>query len=325
MTIPNKALSIMAIFMALLLTSCATTNKKIVQEKAQIAEQHYRIYKGNGTPATLAQLIAASKKATVTFLGETHNDPVAHFLEALILRETWDENLSLSLEMFETDVQYVLDEYLAGMISESHFIKSGRAWKKYKTDYKPMIEFAKENNIPVIAANAPRRYVNMVGRMGAESLSNLSASAKQFLPPLPYKNASPAYAKKFNNLMSKYSQGAMTGKTSAKKGTNKVQKEKPTRDPSWQLQAQSLWDASMAYSIAQALDHTAATRVLHVNGGFHSAEGMGILDHLKVYRRDTSTLVITILAEGSFLEFNVEEIRNQGDFVIVTDTSLPRS
>lgn len=318
MTTLNKAFIATFILLTILLTSCTTTvqsRDSTSNEQTQINEEHYRIYRADGTPASLTELIAASKAATVTFVGEFHDDPVAHFLEVEILRETWDKNLSLSLEMFETDVQYVLDEYLAGMISESHLIKSGRAWKKYKTDYKPMIEFAKENNIPIIAANAPRRYVNMVGRTGAESLSNLSAQAKQFLPPLPYKTASPAYAKKFNDLMEKYSQGAMSGKKPEKKNT---------RDPAWQLQAQSLWDASMAYSIAQALG-TSSIRVLHINGGFHSAEHMGILDHLKTYRPNTSTLVITITADDNFPEFNAEEMRNQGDFIIVTDASLPRS
>lgn len=324
MTTLNKAFIATFILLTILLTSCTTTvqpRENTLNKQTQINEKHYRIYRADGTPASLTELIAASKAATVTFVGEFHDDPVAHYLEAQILRKTWDKNLSLSLEMFETDVQYVLDEYLAGMISESHLIKSGRAWKKYKTDYKPMIEFAKENNIPVIAANAPRRYVNMVGRTGAESLNNLSTQAKQFLPPLPYKVASPAYTKKFNDLMAKYSQGAMSGKTTAKKDTKKT---KPTRDPDWQLQAQSLWDASMAYSIAQTLG-TSSMRVLHINGSFHSAEHMGILDHLKTYRPNTSTLVITIMAEDNFPEFNAEEMRNQGDFIIVTDASLPRS
>jgi len=56
---------------------------------AEIGEQHYRIYRGDGTPATLDEVLAASKAATVTFLGEPHDDPVAHYLEEQILRLTW--------------------------------------------------------------------------------------------------------------------------------------------------------------------------------------------------------------------------------------------
>ncbi len=72
------------------------------------------------------------------------------------------------MEMFERDVQIVLDEYLKNYISESHFISSSRAWGNYKTDYRPLVEFAKQNKIDVVAANAPRRYVNMVSRLGKD-------------------------------------------------------------------------------------------------------------------------------------------------------------
>src|SRR5262249_39503224 len=119
---------------------------------AAIGEQHYRIYRGDGTAASLDEVLAATKAATVTFLGEPHDDPHAHDLEEQILRRTWDSRLALSLEMFERDVQYVVDEYLAGLITESNFIASARPWKNYATDYRPLVEFAKENGIAVIAA-----------------------------------------------------------------------------------------------------------------------------------------------------------------------------
>ena len=118
----------------------------------------------------------------LTFLGESHDDAVAHYLEEQILRRTWDPHLGRpSLEMFERDVQYVLDEYLAGFITEAHLTASGRAWKNYKADYRPMIEFAKEKKMPVVAANAPRRYVNRVSRLGSAALTELEPEALRFL------------------------------------------------------------------------------------------------------------------------------------------------
>src|SRR3954467_8455063 len=68
------------------------------------------------------------------------------------------------MEMFERDVQIVLDEYLSDLITEQHFLASSRPWGNYKTDYRPLVELAKEKHLDVIAANAPRRYVNMVSR-----------------------------------------------------------------------------------------------------------------------------------------------------------------
>ena len=123
----------------------------------------------------------------MVFLGESHDDPTGHLLELEILRRMKEQGpVLLSLEMFETDVQPVVDEYLSGLITEEHLRASGRAWKNYKTDYRAMVEFAKEHHLPVVAANAPRRYVNRVSRLGAPALSELPAGAKAILPPLPY-------------------------------------------------------------------------------------------------------------------------------------------
>jgi len=90
-----------------------------------IGEQHYRIYRGDGTAATMDELVKAVGAAEVTFIGEFHHDRVAHYLEEQLLRRTWDARLALSLEMFERDVQCILDEYLAGLIVEKNLITDG--------------------------------------------------------------------------------------------------------------------------------------------------------------------------------------------------------
>lgn len=345
----------------LLLAFCAATagllagqtsqrDESASEPKIEITGQHYRVYRADGTPASLDDVLAASMASTVTFLGESHDDPVAHHLEERVLRETAEPGMALSLEMFESDVQYVLDEYLSGMIREDHLIKSGRAWKNYDSDYRPLIEFAKENDMPVVAANVPRRYVNMVSRLGPASLLELSDRAKEFLPPLPYAEASPRYAQRFAEIMEQHSDddedagetqdaedaGPDEAKGPAKSGENADQSPASDvtaaasnvatePDSARGLQAQSLWDASMAYSIANFLTRHPNSRVLHINGSFHSAEHLGILDHLARYRPGTSMLVITMLPEKSFPAFEPETMRDQGDFIIVTDPSLPRS
>lgn len=275
-----------------------------------VGEQDYRVYRGDGTPATLEQLVAESKAATVTFLGELHDDPVAHYLEEQILRRGWEPNLALSLEMFERDVQYVVDEYLAGLITEDHLRSSGRAWKNYKTDYKPLVEFAKEKKMTVMAANAPRRYVNRVSRLGAASLEALEPEAKQFLPPLPYAKASPDYAAKFAKEMDEHRENGSAPSPEA---------------ASRSLEAQSLWDAGMAYSIANFLTRNPGGRVLHVNGSFHTAQRLGTVEQLLRYRPQTSIVVVTMISDAGFPSFKTETMSNQGTFVIVTDPKLPRS
>lgn len=276
-----------------------------------ITAEHYRVYRGDGTPASLEEILSRAKSANAVFLGEQHDDPVAHHLEAELFRKLAEQGKAqLAMEMFESDTQSVVDEYLAGLITEEQLITAGRAWKNYKQDYKPMVEFAKEKGLPVVAANAPRRYVNRVSRLGRASLDALPASAKQWLPPLPYAEATEAYGAKFMKLMEEavpVSAGA------------------PKRDPKWALDAQSLWDASMAFSVAEALQRRPGTQVVHVNGGFHTEQHMGIVDHLKRYRPGVDVVVVTMAASKKFPKWDGKKMEKLGDFVIVTDEKLPRS
>ncbi len=275
-----------------------------------IGEQHYRIYRGDGTPATFDQLLADSRAAEVTFVGESHDDPVAHYLEEEILRRTWDADAALSLEMFERDVQLVLDEYLAGLITESQLLAGSRPWRNYASDYRPLIEFAKEKKMPVLAANAPRRYVNRVSRLGAASLNEVPPEGRRFLPPLPYAEASAEYAAKFERVMKEHLEGG---------------RPPSSESIARRLEAQSLWDAAMAYSIADFLTKHPGKRVLHINGQFHTAERMGTVEHLLRYRPNTPVVVVTILPEKSFPAFDAGSMNHAGNFVVVTDPTLPRS
>jgi uncharacterized iron-regulated protein len=285
-------------------------------------DKHYRVYDGKGTPTTLDAMLQRLHDVDVVFLGESHDDPVAHLLQARLLRQLHERRrgqakprpLALALEMFERDVQPVLDEYLAGLITEKAFRDSSRPWNNYEKDYRPLVEFAREQHLPVIAANAPRRYVNRVSRLGAASLADVPEPQRRGLPPLPYAAASPAYAARFQEIMKKH--------TPSKTGTPP---EKAPKDAGHGIEAQSLWDATMAYSVAEFLLHHSQAHVVHVNGSFHSAKRMGIPEHLVRYRPGTSFLVVTMTPHKGFPEFAAGDLADAGDFVIVTDPALPRS
>lgn len=277
----------------------------------EVTDAHFRVYAPDGSARTLDDLIAALDGVEVVFLGEEHDDPVAHFLEAEILRRAHARASAarrptvLSLEMFERDVQTVIDEYLAGLISERHFLASSRPWGRYATDYKPMVEFAKANKFAVVAANPPGRYANRVARLGRPSLDDLSDEARSWLPPLPYGEPDPAYAAKFNALM-----GVGTGAPT------------PAHGPAYMIDAQVLWDAGMAYAITQALMRQPGALVVHVNGGFHSEERMGAPTQLLRYRPGTKFLSVAMVSGRGFPNFDVSKLGKLGDFVIVTDPSL---
>ena len=280
--------------------------------QTNITEANYRIYDRQGNAASLEKIIESLKDADVVFLGENHDDPTAHYLQNEIFRRAFEKHgkerqVALSLEMFERDVQIVLDEYLKDLISENHFLLSARAWGNYKTDYKPLVEFAKTNKLEVIAANAPRRYVNMVSRTGRESLNRLSTEAKRWLAPLPYGEASDAYARKFNALM-----GQTTDSVTPVKHSPMVN-------------AQALWDATMAFSISEYLKRAKNPLVVHLNGGFHTENRLGTPEHLLKYSPKTKFLVVTIRSEENFTNFDKTKHTDLGDFVILTDAKVPRS
>jgi uncharacterized iron-regulated protein len=273
-------------------------------------EDQFSIFDAEGKPATMDQLITALGGAEAVFLGEQHDDAVGHAVQAEIFRRVVakyanDRRIALSLEMFERDVQIVVDEYLSGLITEAQFMASSRPWGNYKTDYRPLVELAKERHFPVIAANAPRRYINMVSRGGRSKLEGLSKEAKAWLPRLPYAEPSPAYAAKFKGLMGQSPEAQM--------GIDNI------------LASQSLWDAAMADAVARFVKSNDKGLVIHLNGGFHAESRLGTVDHLLAYRPKTKVLVINIKYEDDFRSFNAAKHARTGDFVILTDAKVPRS
>jgi uncharacterized iron-regulated protein len=282
-----------------------------ILSQTNAAEDTFRVFDGAGNPSSMEKILEGIGQADVVFLGENHDDSVAHKLQLDIFKQAIEKygakrRIALSMEMFERDVQVEVNEYLGGLIPETHFISSARPWGNYKTDYRPLVELAKEKKLPVIAANAPRRYVNMVSRNGRESLAALSPEAKQWIAPLPYEKATDGYRKKFEALMG----GA--GDANAH-GLSKI------------MDSQSLWDATMAYSIAEQLKKDKHALVVQLNGSFHSENRWGIPDHLSKYRPKAKFLVVTIRYEPDFTKFDKDKHTGLGDFVILTDAKQPRS
>jgi uncharacterized iron-regulated protein len=296
----------------------------------QAPEAHYRAFDSKGAPVKLQNIADALDGADVLIIGETHDDPVAHLLEAEMLRRA-DERyaqaqpkkraVALSMEMFERDVQTPLDEYLAGLITERNFLLSSRPWPNYSTDYRPLVEYAREHRLPVIAANAPARYVSRVSANGPDSLNVLSKEAKAWLPPLPFPPASADYAAKFNSFM----QSAMGGPQAATPSAANPHAQANPHGSMHLLDAQDLRDASMADAIADFLKHNKDALVVQVNGTFHSEERMGVPEQIKHYRPKARVVVVTILPDEGFPNFDAARLGKLGDYVIVTDPSLPRS
>jgi uncharacterized iron-regulated protein len=270
-------------------------------------ESHYKIYDTHTKQITTIDKIAADcKEANVLFFGEEHNDSAGHYLETAIfnaLYKTYGDKLALSMEMFETDCQLVLNEYLAGFISEDRFTKEARAWSNYK-DYRPNVELAKQYKLDVIAADPPRRYVNMVSRKGMQSLDSLPKASKKYLPPLPYDTASGSYRDKFMEFMKGGSPGT---------NNNKI------------FYSQSLWDAGMAYSIYSYWKKNKDKKIFHQVGRFHCDEKLGTLAQLQNRKAGLKILNISCFSDSSFANPDWDKFSNLGDYIIMTDPDLKKT
>lgn len=313
-----------------------TAQLNLAQETntANAPTAHYRAYDQNGKQVTISDIVEAFGGTDVVLVGETHDDPVAHLLEAELLRRANERHgagdkarhIALSLEMFERDVQLVLDEYLSGLISERHFLLSSRPWNNYADDYRPLVEYARAQKLPILAANAPARYVSRVSSQGPASLKALSGEARAWLPPLPFRPASENYGAKFRQLMNLGATPAHQQTPAAAPSPHTpAQTANNPHGALHLLEAQTLRDATMAHAITEHLKRRSDALVIHVNGKFHSEERLGVPEQIKLSRPKTRLLVVTIQPDEKFTAFDAGRLGRLGDFVILTDPALPRS
>ena len=235
-----------------------------------------------------AEMLDGLGRADVVFFGEQHDDPETHRAEAVLLQGlgALGRPVVLSLEMFERDVQGVLDDYLAGRVSESDFLARSRPWPRYATDYRPLVEIAKQRGWPVIAANVPRPMASAVGRRGMAALDTLTPAERLYAAR---DNACPMddYHARFMESM----QGHGAGATSAPAASDTL----PTAMAERFYLAQCVKDETMAESIVAARRRAPRNAiVLHVTGAFHSDYFQGTVE--RVRRREPGWRLAVVTA-----------------------------
>lgn len=272
---------------------------------AQSADTLFKVYDvKQQKEISLQEIIDNSESANVIFFGEDHNDSICHVVEYLItekLYEKYNSKVAISMEMFHTDVQPILDEYLLGLITERNFLKEVFPWPNY-SDYKPIVEFAKANKINVIGANVASRYSNAVTTGGLIALQNFPKSSKQFLPPLPIDTAIGEYATKFNETLGGHGMGGM-----------KI------------YQTQNLWDASMAWSITKYLKKNKNSKILQINGRFHSDEKLGTVTKLLGYYSKANITTISSFSGKDFKDPKWQNYKKLADFIVLTNPNVAKT
>lgn len=263
----------------------------------------YSLFDKEGKAEKYEKMLKALEDADVVLFGESHDNPIAHWLQLEVTKDLFDskkDDLILGAEMFESDVQVVLNEYLSGAISTSSFEAESRPWPNYKTDYKPLVEFAKKNKLKFVATNVPRRYASLVNSKGFEGLDDLSKEAKAFLPPLPIKYD--AELNCYKSMMNMEGMGSHVTENFPK--------------------AQAVKDATMAHFILENMSRNKL--FLHYHGSYHSENFESIYWYLKQGNPKLKIVTIHTVSQADVEELEKENI-GKADFTICVDEDMTKT
>jgi len=256
----------------------------------------YVLYNAKGKKVSYKKMIKQLVKKDIVLFGEFHNNPISHWLELSVAKDLAEKrNLTFGAEMFEADNQQALNDYLSGKINAKGLDSLARLWSNYKTDYAPIVNFAKEKNAAFVATNIPRRYASMVSKKGFGSLDTLSALEKTWMAPLPmdYDSLLPGYVKMMTMM--------------GGHGSPNMPK------------AQASKDATMAYFILQ--NFKPGSLFIHYNGAFHSDNYDGINWYLIRKRPDLGYGTITTVSQKNIKELLAEN-KGKADFIICVDEDM---
>ena len=279
--------------LVILLIGCATqpTTTQSVPDPAPLSKTFYdySITSPQGTtPLSLSELALALQDADIVLVGEWHGHPGTHLMQAQLFAQLYRQNpnMALSMEQFTREKQNVVNQYLAGKIGEQTLIKEGRAWPNYSSDYRPLVEFAKQKQLDIIAANAPRIIVRCIGKHGAEYLDRLPDIERKWVAE-SLSLGSDAYRDKFISSMHH---------------GNEAKNQR-------QFAAQTAWDDTMAESMVNYLALHPTKQIIHVAGRFHVAEGLGTASRIAARNPDLNVMMVTPVTSESDLSESAPDFR----------------
>jgi uncharacterized iron-regulated protein len=271
----------------------------------------YRIYTTKGKSADWADIVKDAQKADLIFFGELHGNPICHWLELELARELYasvkDRKLVIGAEMLERDNQLLVDEYISKMIRKKDFESEAKLWPSYKTDYAPIIDFARENGLKVVASNVPRRYAALVNLKGFEGLDSINALERGLMAPLPLRYVDTLEC--YRSIAKSVGDG-MPAHMTANLG-----------------KAQALKDATMAHFILKnGVENE--NIFLHINGSYHSDHEQGIVWYARYYINRTN-FPLKIMTISCIEQENPDTIsaaeKGKADYIIVIPSSMTRT
>ncbi|RUM67150.1 MAG: hypothetical protein DSZ03_00115, partial [Sulfurimonas sp.] len=244
-------------------------------------------------------LMNAIEDKKVVFVGEAHTTYVHHVnqLEIIKALHRQGKKVAIGMEMFQRKFQPVLDDYIAKKIDEKTFLQRSEyfiRWKYNYNLYKPIMEYARENGIPVVALNLEKEIVKKVTKNGLYALSD---DEKAMLPEtLDFTDGT--YRNHLNAIFSANEHiKAMQDKNSTA----------PNND--FLYQSQILWEETMAATAATYL------QTHHVDT-FVVLAGVGhIINHHGIPKRLHRRLNLPY----SIIVQDMPTVENSADFILYTN------
>lgn len=297
---------------ALFTTACASGGRATTVSPAD-APAALRIYDTKAKRfVSFGQFANTVASNDMVFFGEQHNDPATHAAELAVLAALGERrpHVVVSLEMFERDVQPLMDQYLLGTISEANFLAGSRPWDPYTTDYRPLVELARVRGWPVIAANVPRRLASAVSRRGLALLDTLNAGDKRYMAR-EHSCPKDAYYTRFAEVMGGHEAGG--GPPTAADAAAMTQMTDRF------YEAQCAKDEAMGEAVADAwLRGPAGTVVFHVDGAFHSDYGLGTVERARRRAPQAKSVVLSAVPVTDLTRPDIAPHADKADYLLFT-------
>ncbi|MFB0909636.1 MAG: ChaN family lipoprotein [Flavobacterium sp.] len=267
----------------------------------------YQLFNNDGRIANYDRMIEDLAVSDMVFFGEYHDNPISHLMQLEMSKSFFElkgQKLFFGAEMFESGNQLVLDEYLKGLYTDDKMTAEiTQLWSNYQTDYRPLVDFAKENNLRFIATNIPRRYASMINKMGIKALKELSPEALALIGPDIEKYFDPtakAYAEMANNMGGHLPQNMLNMQT-----------------------AQASKDATMAYFSIKNLNPDAL--LFHFEGSYHSNYQQGIIWWVNKIKPGLKIKSITTVMQSEWNKMTTNEKSTIANYIIVVADSVTQT
>jgi len=316
----------------------------------------YKLFREDGKKVKYEKMAEAAAEADIVLFGEYHTNPISHWIQLELTKDLFEargEELILGAEMFESDNQLIMNEYMAGQITEAKFEEEARLWKNYKTDYKPLVLLARENDLTFVATNIPRRYANMVFKKGVSSLDSLSDEALSYMAPLPlkYDTSLSCYKQLMGSGTASITKTTMpqapmhkspVGDSIKSKGdtiakmpmgetkmpTGKAKMPMSSKSPmgghgSTNLaDAQAIKDATMSHFLMKYW--RPGKLFIHYNGAYHSDEFESMNWFLKQANADLKIVTISTVSQDEIDMLDKESV-GKADFIIAVPSTMTQT